>query len=84
MAGSAGIDQEIEIGGASRGPPHDRQAADKLGDGKFELADQDASRSGDGEPGAVRTGRQRESEVGDQQRLTHFGFSTDKQNPLRR
>src|ERR1035437_3919381 len=60
MAGSAGVDQEIEIRGGTHSSPHDRQAADKLRDGKFELADQDASRSGDGKPGAARAGRQRQ------------------------
>jgi hypothetical protein len=66
MAGGASVDQETKIGGAAHGSPHDRQAADKLRDGKFELADQDTARSGDGKPGAVRAGRQREGEVGNQ------------------
>src|SRR5258708_18367030 len=50
MTGSAGVDQEVEIRGASQRSPHDRQAADKLQDGEFELADEDAARSGDGKP----------------------------------
>jgi hypothetical protein len=58
MAGSAGVDQKVEIRGASNSSPHDREAADKLRDGEFELADQDASRSRDGKPGAVRAGGQ--------------------------
>src|ERR1035441_8969232 len=48
MAGSASVDQEIEIRGGTHGSPHDRQAAHKLRDGKFELADQDAGGGGGG------------------------------------
>ena len=59
MAGSAGVDQEVEIRGASQRAAHEGEAADKLRDGEFELADQDAARSGDGKPGAVRAGGQR-------------------------
>ena len=39
MAGSAGVDQEMVVRGGPHRSPHDRQAADKLLDGKFELAD---------------------------------------------
>ena len=84
MAGRAGIDQKILIRGRPYSFPHDRQAVDKLRDRKFELTDEDTARRRDGESGAMRAGRQRQGEVGDQQRLAHFGFSTDKQNPLRR
>src|ERR1035438_153915 len=75
MAGSASVDQEIEIRGGTHGAPHDRQAAYKLRDGKFELADQDAARRGDGNPGAARAGRQREGEVGDQQGFADLTFT---------
>ena len=64
--------------------PHGGQAVDELRDGKFELTDEHTARRGDGESAAMRAGRQRQGEIGDQQRLAHFGFSTDKQNPLRR
>src|ERR1035437_1022369 len=83
MAGGASVDQQIEIRGGTQSSPHDRQAADKLRDGKFELADQDATRSGDGKPGAARAGRQREGEVGDQQGFAHLGLSTHEQDALR-
>ena len=74
MAHTSPVDQEIEICGASHNSPHDRQATDKLRDGKFELADQDAWRRGDGKPGAARAGRQREGEVGDQQGFADLGL----------
>jgi hypothetical protein len=63
---------------------HGGQAVDELRDGKFELTDQNTAWRRDGKSGAVRAGRQRQGEIGDQQRLAHFGFSTDKQNALRR
>jgi hypothetical protein len=59
MAGSTRVDQKIEIRGGTHSSPHDRQAADKLRDGKFELADEDAAWRRDGKPAAARTGRQR-------------------------
>src|SRR6266853_4232117 len=83
MAGGAWVDQEGAIGGGAQGSPHDRQTADKLRDGKFELADQDASRSRDGKPGAARTGRQREGEVGDQQGFADLGLPTHEEDALR-
>src|ERR1019366_6434128 len=54
MAGSASVDQESEIRGGTHGSPHDREAADKLRDGKFELAAQDASWRGEGKTGPSR------------------------------
>src|SRR5204862_7377210 len=84
MAGGAGVDQEIEIRGGAHSSSHDRQTADKLRDGKFELADQDAARRGDGTPSAVRTGRQREGEVGDQQGFADLGLAPYEQDALRR
>src|SRR5260370_1271818 len=64
MASSARVDKQVLIGGRVHHAAHGSQAGDKLRDGKLELADQDAACSGDGKPGAVRTGRQRKGEVG--------------------
>src|ERR1700683_5654697 len=83
MAGGAGIDQKILIGSGSHGFSHDSQAIDELWDRKFELTNEHTARRRDGESAAMRTGGQSQGEIGDQQRLAHFGFSTDKQNPLR-
>jgi hypothetical protein len=46
------------IGGGSQRTAHEREAADKLRDRKFELADEDPARGRDGKAKAVRTGRQ--------------------------
>jgi hypothetical protein len=71
----------ISAAGGSRGG---RETADKLRNRKLELADQNAARRGHRKADAVRTGRQRQSQVGDQQRFAHLGFAAHKQNPLRR
>ena len=84
MAGRTSIDQQVLIRSRSYGFPHGGQAVDKLRDRKLELTDEHTARRGDGESAAMRAGGQRQGEIGDQQRLTHFGFATDKQNPLRR
>ena len=75
--------RRLRSAAASHGSPHDRQAADELRDGKFELADQHAARSGDGKSGAVRHRPPAKGEVGDQQGFAHFGFSTHEQDALR-
>jgi hypothetical protein len=84
MAGGARVHQKVLIGGGSQRAAHKGEAADKLRDRKFELAHQDAARRGDGKADAVRASRQRQSQVGDQQRFAYLGFSADKQNALRR
>ena len=73
MAGGARIYEQVLGGGISQDAPHGGQAADELRDGQFERADQHAARSGDGEAGAIRASRQRQREVGNQQRFAYLG-----------
>ena len=84
MSGGTGIDQKILIRGRPYSFPHGGQAIDELRDRKFELTGEHTARRRDGESGTIRARRQRQGEIGDQQRLAHLGFSADKQNPLRR
>ena len=76
MAGGARIHEQVLIGGRSQSTAHGGQAADELRDGQFELADQHTARRRDGKAEAVRAGRQRQGEVGDQQRFTPNGQKT--------
>src|SRR6266699_5182 len=70
------------IGGRSQRTAHEREAADKLRDRKFELTDEDPARRRDGKAEAVRASRQGQGEVSNPQILTHLGLSTDKQDAL--
>jgi len=83
MACGARVHEEMLIGGRSQGTAHEREAADKLRDRKFELADEDAAPRRDRKAKAVGASRQRQGEVGNQERLTHLGLSADKQDTLR-
>jgi hypothetical protein len=71
------------IGGRSQGAAHVGKAADKLRDRKFELADENPAPRGDRKAQAVDASRKGQSEVGNQERLTHLGLSADKQDTLR-
>jgi hypothetical protein len=82
MACSARVYEEMLIGGRSQGTAHEREAADKLRDRKFELADEDTAPRWDRKAKAVGASRQRQGEVGNQERLTHFGLSADEQEAL--
>ncbi len=83
MAGGARIHEQVLIGGISQDAPHGGQAADELRDGQFELADQHTARRRDGKAGAVRAGRQRQREVGDQQRFADLRLPAHEQDSLR-
>jgi hypothetical protein len=71
------------IGGRSQGAAHGGEAADKLRDRKFELADENPAPRRDGKAQAVDASRQCQGEIGNQQRLTHLGLSAHKQDALR-
>ncbi len=58
MARGARIHEEMLIGGRSQGTAHEREAADKLRDRKFELADEHTAPRRDGKTKAIHTGRQ--------------------------
>src|SRR5437879_4608426 len=72
------------IGGSSQRTAHEGEAADKLRDRKFELADENTTPRRDGKTKAVHAGRQRQGEVGNQQRLPYLGLSANEQDALRR
>src|SRR5579863_4052130 len=82
MAGGARIYEQVLVGGISHDAAHGGQAADELRDGQFELADQHTARSRDGKASAVRAGRQRQREVGDQQRFATFGSPPTNRIPF--
>ena len=83
MPGGTRIHEEILICGRSHVATHERQTANELRDGQFELADQHAARRRDGKAGAVRAGRQRQREVGDQQRFADLRLPAHEQDSLR-
>src|SRR5258708_19547796 len=70
------------IGGGSQGMAQEGETMDKLRDRKLELADEDPAVRRDGKAQAVDTSRKCQGEIGNQQRLTHFGLSADKQDTL--
>jgi len=84
IAGGTRIHQQVQIGGCSHGAAHHRQSPHKLWRGQFELADQHATRCGDGEAGAVLAGGQRQCQIGHQQALAHLGLAAHEQNARRR
>ena len=84
VAGGTRVHQQPLVGGGTQGAAHAGQTADELRHGQLELTDQDTPCRRNGKADAVRTGRQRESQIGDQQRLAYFGFAADEQNALRR
>src|SRR6516225_6492720 len=71
------------IGGRSQRTAHEREAANKLRDRKFELADENTARCRDGKAKAVHAGRQRKGKIGNQQRFTHLGLFANKEDALR-
>jgi hypothetical protein len=86
IAAGPRIHQQLLVGGRAQGAAHRRQSTHKLRGGQFELADQNTSRGGDGETGAVfaRGQRQRQRQVGPQQTLAHLGLAAHEQNARRR
>jgi hypothetical protein len=58
MAGGARVHKKMLIGGRSQSTAHVREAADKLRDRKFELADENTARRRDGKAKAVCARRQ--------------------------
>src|SRR5207249_2346605 len=84
MAGCARIDEEIRVCAIADGLAHGGQTESKLRSGQFELADQDAFWRWDMKPSVFATGRQGQSEIGDQKGFSGLGFAADKQDSLRR
>src|SRR2546421_3997147 len=70
------------IGSCSQGTAHERESADELRDRKFELADEDSAPRRDGKAKAIDAGREGQGEVSNQQRLTYFGLSANKEDAL--
>lgn len=88
MPGGACVHQRMQIHSPgkrwSQRAAHNGKTADELGERELELADEYATRRSYGKAQTVRAGRQRQSEVGDQQRLTDFGLTAYEQDALQR
>ena len=84
MAGCTRVHQQPLVGGRAQRAAHHGQAADKLRYRQLELADQHGPWLSDRKAETVHAGRQRESQIGHQQRLAHFRFAAHEQNTLRR
>jgi hypothetical protein len=82
MAGGARIHEQVLIGGISQDAPHGGQAADELRNRQFELANQHTARNWYGKAGAVRSGCQRQRQVGDQQRFANLWLPAHEQDSL--
>ena len=73
MSRDAGIDKEIGIGAIADGVAHGGQTESKLRSGQFKLADQDSLGGWHVKAGVFATGRQSQSEIGDQKGFSGLG-----------
>jgi hypothetical protein len=82
MAGGACIDEQVLIRSVAHCSAHDREAADKLWDRQLELTDQHAAQGRHRKAHPVGARRQRQREVGDQQRFADFRFTAYEESAL--
>ena len=82
MSLGTGIDQKLVIGGSSKRLAHRGKSSGELFGGELELTKQNSAGVGNLKAGPRSSCGKRQSKIGNEQRFSDLGFSSNKEDPL--